>query len=49
MPLRLLSCAGGLCLVIPGNLTDIIGIVAVAAVFFITRIENRKAAHAEVK
>ena len=49
MPLRLLSCAGGLCLVIPGNLTDIIGIVAVAAVFFITRVENRKAAHAEVK
>lgn len=49
MPLRLLSCAGGLCLVIPGNLTDIIGIIAVAAAFIITRMENRKAAQAGVK
>ena len=49
MPLRLLSCAAGLCLVIPGSLTDVIGVVGVVAVFVITRMENRKTASVESK
>ena len=32
LPLRIISFAGGLCMVIPGTITDIIGILAVAAV-----------------
>lgn len=48
VPLRLLSCAGGLCLVIPGTLTDVIGISAILVVYLLTRVRNRKAAKAEV-
>lgn len=36
MPLRILSFAGGLCMVIPGTLTDILGALIVAAVFLIS-------------
>lgn len=43
MPLRLVSCVGGLLLVIPGTTTDIAGIVLVAAVFMLTRIRKHKA------
>ena len=48
--LRIVSLAGGLCLVIPGTLTDIIGIVMIALVYIITRISAKKKGSAvEVK
>ncbi|MBR0075385.1 MAG: TRAP transporter permease [Synergistaceae bacterium] len=37
MPLRLISFAGGLCMVIPGTLTDIVGAVLILTVFLISR------------
>ena len=36
MPLRLLSFAGGICMVIPGTITDIIGAAVIAGVFALT-------------
>ena len=42
MLLRFVSLAGGLCLVIPGTLTDIIGIATIAVVAILTHIANRK-------
>ena len=39
---RVISLAGGLCLVIPGTLTDIIGIALIALVFIVSRLTNRK-------
>lgn len=49
--MRLVSLAGGLLLVIPGTLTDIIGIALVAVVYVTNRLMNKKklAAAAEVK
>ena len=41
-PLRLVSIAGGLCMVIPGTMTDIIGAVLVVAVFLITKFFNKE-------
>ena len=41
--LRLISFAGGLLLVVPGTLTDVIGIVLVGAVIGITWLTNRNA------
>ena len=45
MPLRLLSFAGGICMVIPGTLTDLIGGAAIAAVFLITWLLRRSQNH----
>ena len=42
MPLRIVSFAGGLCMVIPGTLTDIIGAAVVVGVFLITRFTTGK-------
>jgi TRAP transporter 4TM/12TM fusion protein len=42
--LRIISLGGGLCLVIPGTLTDIIGIALIALVFVVNRLANRKKA-----
>ena len=49
--MRLVSLAGGLLLVIPGPLPDIIGIALVAVVYVTNRLMNKKklAAAAEVK
>ena len=44
MLLRVVIAAGGLCMMIPGGLTDAIGIVLVAAVFVIQRISAGKGA-----
>ena len=44
--LRLVSLAGGLCLVIPGTVTDVIGIALIALVVVVTRLSNQK--HAAV-
>jgi len=41
--LRIVSLAGGLCLVIPGSLTDIIGIAVIALVVVCTHMVNKKA------
>jgi len=41
---RLLIAAGGLCMMIPGNLTDVIGLVVVGAVVVIQRGGMKKAA-----
>ena len=41
-PLRLVSIAGGLCMVIPGTMTDIIGAVLVVAVFLITKFLKKE-------
>ena len=35
MPVRLMSLVGGLCLMIPGTVTDVVGIVLIVAVFVI--------------
>ena len=43
--LRLVSIAGGLLLVIPGTLTDGIGIAIVAVVFLLTRIAKKRSEH----
>lgn len=40
--LRLVSIAGGLCMVIPGTTTDIIGAAAIAAVYVVTRVAGKK-------
>jgi len=40
--LRIVSLAGGLCLVIPGTLTDVIGIATIVVVAILTHIANRK-------
>ena len=42
--LRLISAAGGLCLVIPGTTTDIIGIAMIVVVWALTSITQKKAA-----
>ena len=44
LPMRLLSFAGGICMVIPGTLTDIVGAVVIAGVFVLTWFiqKNRK-------
>ena len=44
--LRLVSLAGGLCLVIPGTMTDLIGVALILVVFLLTRISSRKKAAA---
>ncbi len=40
--LRVVSFAGGLCMVIPGTVTDIIGIVIIAAVWAIVRLNAKR-------
>ena len=45
--LRVVSIAGGLCLVIPGTLTDIIGIALIAVVYVLNRVTNKKTEPAE--
>ena len=42
--MRIVSLAGGLCLVIPGTLTDVIGIALIAVVYVTNRISNKKKA-----
>lgn len=45
MPMRLLAIAGGLCMIIPGNLTDVVGLVIlvfVTVVSFWDKIKNRR-------
>ena len=44
LPMRLLSFAGGICMVIPGTLTDIVGAAVIAGVFVLTWFiqKNRK-------
>ena len=46
--MRLVSLAGGLLLVIPGTLTDIIGIALVAVVYITNRLSHKKATAAAV-
>ena len=46
MPLRLISFAGGICMVIPGTLTDIIGAAVIAAVFAVNWLLGKKRASA---
>ena len=41
---RVLIAAGGLCMMIPGNLTDIVGLVVVVAVVVFQRMGARKSA-----
>ena len=41
---RVLIAAGGLCMMIPGTLTDIVGLVAVVAVVVFQRIGAKKTA-----
>ena len=41
--LRILLIAGGLCMMIPGNLTDIVGLAVVAAVVVFQKLTARKA------
>ena len=43
---RLLIAAGGLCMMIPGNLTDIIGLVVVVGVVVYQRMGAKKSAAA---
>lgn len=45
--LRIVSIAGGLCLVIPGTLTDIIGIALIAVVYVLNRVMGKKTEPAE--
>ena len=40
--MRLVSIAGGLCMIYPGVLTDIIGIVLVGAICVITKARAKK-------
>ena len=47
MPLRLVSFAGGLLLVVPGTLTDIIGVALVALVVVFTKLRSKKNSPAE--
>ena len=47
--LRLVSTAGGLCLVIPGTLTDVIGVALIALVCVLTHMINKKTAPAEAE
>lgn len=42
MPLRLLSFAGGICMVLPGTMTDILGAVIVASVVLMTSLIRRR-------
>ena len=46
--MRLVSLAGGLLLVIPGTLTDVIGIALVAVVYITNRLSHKKATAAAV-
>ena len=46
MPLRLISFAGGICMVIPGTLTDLIGAAVIAAVFAVNWLIGKKRASA---
>ena len=45
MPLRLLSFAGGICMVIPGTLTDLIGAAVIAGVFILTWLVQKNKNH----
>lgn len=45
--LRLVSTAGGLCLVIPGTVTDIVGIALIAVVYVLNRVMGKKTEPAE--
>ena len=42
-PLRILAAAGGLCLIYPGTVTDLVGVVVVAAVVTIQLLRSKKA------
>jgi len=42
--LRLALVAGGLCMLIPGTLTDIIGLVVLVGVIALQRMQKKKAA-----
>jgi len=44
--MRIVSLAGGLCLVIPGTMTDVIGVVLVALVVFASTVAQKKKAGA---
>ena len=46
MPLRLISFAGGICMVIPGTLTDLIGAAVIVAVFAVNWMLGKKRASA---
>ena len=43
---RIVMIAGGLCMMIPGTLTDVIGLVVVGGVYFLQRTGAKKAANA---
>jgi len=43
---RLLIAAGGLCMMIPGNLTDVIGVVVVVGIVILQRARAKKSAAA---
>ena len=43
---RILIAAGGLCMMMPGNLTDVIGVVVVVAVVIFQRMSAKKSATA---
>mgnify|MGYP002623018987 FL=1 len=42
MPLRIASFAGGLCMVIPGTMTDIIGALIISGVILISYLKSKK-------
>jgi TRAP transporter 4TM/12TM fusion protein len=44
MPLRILAFAGGLCMVIPGTVTDIVGAAIVLGVYLLTHLKKKKKA-----
>jgi len=44
--MRIVSLAGGLCLVIPGAVTDVIGVILVALVVFASTVAQKKKAGA---
>ncbi len=44
LPLRLLICTGGLMMMVPGTVTDLVGVVLVAGVFLMQRLSAKKAA-----
>lgn len=44
MPLRILAFAGGLCMVIPGTFTDIVGAAIVLGVYLLTHLKKKKKA-----
>ena len=43
---RIIMAAGGLCMMYPGTVTDLIGLVAVGGIYFLLRMSTKKSAAA---